>query len=676
MVEKEIKLCDLTLSKGIELSEESRFLNTLVLGKKKSGKTNNLMLSFVKQDLENSDCGLTIITSKKDIAYTIAAMAKEAGRKNKDIIVLKPSASFNVINEMLWMKEYNYEQIASMIDYKDAIKKKKVIIIDMEYSKYRDYALRATAMLLMQLQLDMQDVKKTMKRKHFVYIDDAISYFPFIELLLTTGEEYNVATMLFMQSREELNVFKNKETYFSLLDNNVRNIIYTSAINYNDALFYHKQLIFKKTIPLNTDNTELKILLYVKNNPNLVAVKEDMKGNSVSVFSHYGMETMMNRTTGNIIYKIISKNGNRQIGECKTYRQSPEYSEKIRKRAIKERKNLSNELLKSTPGLSLLEKSEFDMFNGEVSVVYEELPEAIVNSLETNDGEKKQSISQLFSSKPLEEKSNNQIINDIEIEDIKDISIELTDDVIEEIAKDKAEEIESVIEDITIEDKLISVVEKSEEIKQPKHSGGFAARFGYKPVEGAKKDKTNKKQKKSEEKSQLIEPKTQEIEAKPLIQQSNAKTRPTTINTDEFDMGIDEDFDINQLSDSLRDELSIKPKIEDMELFPTEDDLIGDDLGFNIDDIDITDIDGDIELGEDNSITGFLSELPNENLDDDKEEEEEEIFVLESYKEKTPKDSITTRYRPKRKMMIFPQTTKSVNERYLNRQLKEDDWKI
>lgn len=222
--------------RNVYIPEKSRYLNSLVVGTKNSGKTYEVIPLMAKQDIENKECGATFIVGKKDMALFLYSMAKKVGRK---VIILKPSISL-VADELLWHESYNYDYVNdNVINYKEAIRKKYIVIIDMEYSKYKGRALRATAMLLLQLQLDMQEWADTLNRPHFVYIDDSQYYLPFIEVLLTNGEEYNVGTTLFIQSRSQL---KQKDrNYTSLVDNNIRSIILLNGLSMADVEYYQKQ---------------------------------------------------------------------------------------------------------------------------------------------------------------------------------------------------------------------------------------------------------------------------------------------------------------------------------------------------------------------------------------------------------------------------------------------------
>lgn len=243
--------------KDIYISESSRYLNTLVLGLKGTGKTTELLPNFVMQDLKNNKVGATIIVTKKEMAYSIYSIAKKHKRK---IVFLKPSISNEISNKLLWQTSYNYDYINEfIINYKEAIKKKKIVIIDMEILKYKSEGLRAVAMLLLQLQLDIQETDITQKTPHYLYIDDAQYYLPFIEHLLSFSDNFNLGIMLFMQSRNQLT--KNGKDYSSIIDNNIRTTLLLNSLTTEDIQFYSERFYEHKQIS-NFYNRKLNTLMY------------------------------------------------------------------------------------------------------------------------------------------------------------------------------------------------------------------------------------------------------------------------------------------------------------------------------------------------------------------------------------------------------------------------------
>lgn len=280
--------------RDIYIPEKSRYLNTLVVGNKNSGKTMKILPIMAKQDIENKDCGATFVVGKKDVAYMLYAMAKKHKRK---VYLLKPSTHVETANSLLWIDKYDYDYINdNVIDYKEVIKKKSIVIIDMEYIKYKNNSIRATALLLLQLQLDMQEVDKTLRKTHFVYIDDAQFYLPYIETFLMSGDEFNIGTTLFLQSRNQLK--QKDKNYTSLIDNNIRSIILMNGLTMSDIEYYQRQ------------------------------------------FYEHNINLLINRKENQIIYETIDSTNTRRNGFAEIIDLNEEYLNEMREKAIKVRKKM------------------------------------------------------------------------------------------------------------------------------------------------------------------------------------------------------------------------------------------------------------------------------------------------------------------------------------------------
>lgn len=299
---------------SIFISEKSRYANTLILGAKNSGKSSTVLPMLARQDMQNSECGLTFVVDKKDVAYTLYAMAKDNGRK---VTILKPSANFDIANDFIQRTKYDYDFINEhVINYKEAIKKKHVVIIDMEYARYRQNAIRATAMLLMQLQIDMQDTQFTLKRPHYVYIDDSHRYLPFIELLLTSGDDYGIGTVLFLQGRAQLKMYDTD--YAPIVDVNVRNTILMNGIAYEDAKHYSER------------------------------------------FYDFTVKDLSDRKEGQLLYEIIDGNNARSTGKCNLIFINNSTKKEIEEKAKKARKQLNKYSRKAELDISLKEEEELN----------------------------------------------------------------------------------------------------------------------------------------------------------------------------------------------------------------------------------------------------------------------------------------------------------------------------
>ena len=298
---------------NIYLSDEAREGSLMVLGVKGSGKSAHMIPIMFKQDLKDKEAGVTVICNSKDMAYTLYTMARAEKRK---VCLLKPTTNFEVLNGLINMNEWNYGYIQeNIINYKKAIKDKQVVIIDMEYDYYRQDAVRATTMLLLQLQTDMCITQETKKRKHFVYIDDAQHYLPFIEMLITCGSSYNMYTTLFFQGRNQFSIYG--RDYTALIDNNVRNTLLMNNINFDDAKYYSEKLC--------PENIGYKSYLH----------------------------SLMHLQYGTFVYDIQGEDYSRKSGVAKLIKIPDEEMEKIKARSIKERKKLTkyNEGDKINPAL-------------------------------------------------------------------------------------------------------------------------------------------------------------------------------------------------------------------------------------------------------------------------------------------------------------------------------------
>lgn len=69
---------------------KDRFLHMLILGPTGCGKTSQIIIPMINQDIHNRDVGVTVVEPKGDLARKVAMMAKEMGR---DYLYFDPSVS-------------------------------------------------------------------------------------------------------------------------------------------------------------------------------------------------------------------------------------------------------------------------------------------------------------------------------------------------------------------------------------------------------------------------------------------------------------------------------------------------------------------------------------------------------------------------------------------------------
>lgn len=78
----DIKICtDTKTYRTSFIPLKDRFLHTLILGPTGSGKTSQIILPMINQDMQDINCGITVIEPKTDLAEKVYAMAQYYGRK-------------------------------------------------------------------------------------------------------------------------------------------------------------------------------------------------------------------------------------------------------------------------------------------------------------------------------------------------------------------------------------------------------------------------------------------------------------------------------------------------------------------------------------------------------------------------------------------------------------------
>ena len=243
-------------NKDYYIADTCRNLNMAVIGNKGTGKTTVLLPYFAEQDISKKLAGATFIVSDKEMAYAIYSICKKYKRK---VHLLKPTTNNEISNNFLWKTKYDYDYInEKIINYKEAIRRKEIVIIDMEVFKYQIDAIRATSMLLLQLRLDLADTDITQRNPHFLYVDDAFYYVNFLEDFLRYGSTYNLSTILFLESRSQL--LNKDKNLTDLIDDNIRNYILLNKLTVDDYKYY-KELFNDKSFE-NIKNRERTSLTF------------------------------------------------------------------------------------------------------------------------------------------------------------------------------------------------------------------------------------------------------------------------------------------------------------------------------------------------------------------------------------------------------------------------------
>lgn len=228
----------------IAIEEKSLLENgLLIIGTKNSGKEdmlsqiafNEFFVPFTTVDgvdrIPFSISCATFVTSKPEHSYYLYAIPKKY-KRHEGVMLVSPSTNMKVRNELLGMKTYDYEKINEILDFTKACKENKIAIIDMENFRYEEASIRAVGMLLLNLQVSMHDTNNTNKKRHYLTIDDAWYYLPYLTSILKYGSSYNVSTTLTFDSRSQ---YKEYET---IVENNIQNYLLMGNLRYEDAKYF------------------------------------------------------------------------------------------------------------------------------------------------------------------------------------------------------------------------------------------------------------------------------------------------------------------------------------------------------------------------------------------------------------------------------------------------------
>lgn len=226
--------------KKLYLEEKNRMKNLVVVGTLGTGKSSRILPSLAEQDIKDKRVGATIVTGDKETAMLLYALAKRAGR---EVHIVKPSLT-DTGKLLLDKDSYCYQEVKEeILDFEKAIRRKQIIIIDMEFAIHHEKSIKAGAILLSSLAEAMAIQNVGNVTNHFLYVDDAYLYMPYLKTILRHGKDYGIGTILFLDSRLHL-----KEDELALLDSTVRSTVLTSGLTLSDAEYYARD-IYEKQIP-------------------------------------------------------------------------------------------------------------------------------------------------------------------------------------------------------------------------------------------------------------------------------------------------------------------------------------------------------------------------------------------------------------------------------------------
>lgn len=222
--------------KEIYIPYQNRFLNTLVLGNKGTGKTSLIFREFAYQTILEKNVGGTFIVSSKNLGYELYLLAK---LKKRRFLFISPSVSCDA-EDLINENHISKEKVSAKFDFDKLIFNNYIVIVDMEPLVYGDKSVEITSLIIECLRDSMYKSEYTCMRPHFLYVDDAFRYLDSVEDILYYGNQYNIATTLFLQNRNQLQT--PSKDYTSFIDSNVGNTILTNSLVVNDSKHYSELL--------------------------------------------------------------------------------------------------------------------------------------------------------------------------------------------------------------------------------------------------------------------------------------------------------------------------------------------------------------------------------------------------------------------------------------------------
>lgn len=221
----------------------------LILGTMGAGKSEIVLPSLIKQDIEDKRAGMTVVVGDKENAILLYALAKRTGR---DVHIIKPSLTDS--GKLLLQKNaYHYNSMkADVIDFERAIRKKEIVIIDMEYAVHQEKSIQSVAYLLHSFREAMVQENAMKETPHYLYVDDSHLYMPYVKPILSHGREYGVGCILALESRQLL-----LEEERAIVDAFIRNKMILNGLTIADAKHVAED-IYERQLPfiLNRDNAD------------------------------------------------------------------------------------------------------------------------------------------------------------------------------------------------------------------------------------------------------------------------------------------------------------------------------------------------------------------------------------------------------------------------------------
>lgn len=221
-------------NKDIILPLDKRLQNTVVYGASGSGKSRYLYMHFAKEQLEDRTSGATFICGKGNQSWLLERLAR---KHNRDVVFLHPDSDKGTNEYLKTDFKTGLETQKHLIDYVDAMKNNKIVIVDFDLARTRKKGKDAMVKFLYHLQRAM--VENSDEHPHFVYIDDAEPHLRYLQDLITYGINYSVGTFLFLSSYSLLEVKSRELAYF--LNTYCMNTITMNRLSPEDFSYFSRR---------------------------------------------------------------------------------------------------------------------------------------------------------------------------------------------------------------------------------------------------------------------------------------------------------------------------------------------------------------------------------------------------------------------------------------------------
>lgn len=210
-----------------------RMQNIAFYGSKGSGKSHHVLPMLANEQLDRRNEGALFIIEDSNISWMLFALAK---KYHREVLFLSPTCHTGM-KELIDFGVSNVSDVDNMIDFKEVLQQKKIVIIDAEPYRYQKKSVDLVATLLMNLQTNMHH--NSHETPFFVYVEDGDLYLPYMKDLITYGEQFGIGSTIFFQGRALMNAQSPVLSYF--VEANIRTTVLMNALIYDDFKYFKER---------------------------------------------------------------------------------------------------------------------------------------------------------------------------------------------------------------------------------------------------------------------------------------------------------------------------------------------------------------------------------------------------------------------------------------------------